>query len=95
MSQIQMPEMEGIDFGELNLANMYKEMAIKEWIATDSYLFMKTENHMIIEISADDIEAIEEEDFEKIVEDVTTQMIFYGYNEAVSIELPTEAFQSP
>ena len=33
VSHVQMPEMEGVDLGELNLANMFKEMSIEQWIA--------------------------------------------------------------
>jgi len=90
VSQIEMPEMEGVDLGDLNLASMFKGMSIKQWIAKDSYLFLKSENNMSIEIQPGDVGATEA-DFEKIVEDVNIQMVFYDYGEAVSIELPVEA----
>jgi len=93
VSQIEMPEMEGVDLGELNLANMFKKMSIKQWIAKDNHLFLKSENTMLIEILPGDIGATEA-DFEKMIEDVSMQMVFYDYNEAVSIELPEEALEA-
>lgn len=92
-SQIEMPSMEGVDLAELNLADLFKEMSIKEWIAKDSYLFMKSETHMLVEMRPGDFGATEE-DFEKITADVNTEMEFYDYNGAVSIELPEEALEA-
>ena len=94
MSQVQMPEMGDVDVSDFNLANLLKEMSIKEWIAKDSYLFVKTENRMFVQILPGDVGATEE-DFKKMTEDIDMQMTFYDYNEAVSIELPQEAFEAP
>jgi len=93
MSQYQLPEMEGVDLGEFDLTDMMKEMSVKQWVAKDSYLFMKTENHILLEILPGNVGASEEE-FGKITEDITSEMKFYDYGEAVSIELPEEALQA-
>ena len=86
----QTPGTEDIDWGELDLAALFKEMSIKEWIAKDSYLLMKSQVYMLIEMSPEDVGA-SEEDFEKMTMDMNIEMRLYGYNEAVSIELPEEA----
>lgn len=93
ISQYQLPEMEGVDLGEFDLTDMIKEMSVKQWVAKDSYLFMKTENHILVEILPGDVGASEDE-FGKITEDITSQMEFYDYGEPVSIELPEEALQA-
>ena len=93
MSQYQLPEMEGVDLGEFDLTDMMKEMSVKQWVAKDSYLFMKTENHILLEILPGNVGA-SEEDFGKITEDITSGMKFYDYGEPVSIELPEEALQA-
>ena len=49
---------------------------------------------MFVEVLPGDVGETED-DFEKIIEDITTQMTFYGYNEVVSIKLPQEALQAP
>lgn len=93
MSQLNMPAMGDIDIGKLDLTDLIKEMSIKEWIAKDTYLFVKTENHMLIEILPGNVGAAEE-DFEKITENIDIQMKFYDYNKAVSINLPEEALKA-
>lgn len=84
----------GIDWGELDLADIFKEMSVKQWIAKDSYLLMKAQIHMLMEMSPGDVGATEE-DFEKLIMDMDIETKFYDYNQAVSIELPEEALEAP
>jgi len=90
LSQIQMPDIEGADLSQFSFADMIKEMSFKQWIAQDGYLIIKSETHVVMEISPEDVGASAEE-FQKITSDQSTVMVFYGYNEPVSIELPAEA----
>ncbi|MFC1915900.1 hypothetical protein ACFLW4_04320 [Chloroflexota bacterium] len=90
MSQIQMPEIEGADLSQVSFADMIKDMSFKQWVAQDSYLIMKSETHTVMEISPENVGASVEE-FQKITLNQSSIMIFYGYNEPVSIELPAEA----
>ncbi|MFC2004732.1 hypothetical protein ACFLUY_00745 [Chloroflexota bacterium] len=90
MSQIQMPEIEGADLSQVSFADMIKDMSFKQWIAQDSYLIMKSETHTVMEISPENVGATVEE-FQKITLNQSSVMVFYGYNEPVSIELPAEA----
>jgi len=87
---MQMPDIEEADFSHLSFADMIKEMSFKQWIAEDGYLIMKSETHVLMEISSEDIGASVEE-FQKITADQTSVMLFYDYNEPVSIKLPAEA----
>jgi len=82
--------MEGINLGELNLAELFKEMSVKEWIAKDSYLLTKTEVHMLMELTPEDVGATSE-DFERMTMDLSMGMTVHDYNQPVSIELPPEA----
>ena len=90
LSQIQMPDIEGADLSQFSLNDMIKDMSFKQWIDQDGHLIMKSETHVVMEISPEDVGASVEE-FQKITSDQSTVMVFYGYNEPVSIELPAEA----
>jgi outer membrane lipoprotein-sorting protein len=92
LSQIQMPDIEGADLSQFSFADMIKEMSFKQWIAEDGYLIMKSETHVVMEISPEDVGASVEE-FQKITADQSAVMVFYDYNEPVSIELPAEALE--
>jgi hypothetical protein len=82
-----------MDFGQLDLSDLYKQLSVKEWIAKDSYLLMKVEVEMVLEMSASDVGGIAG-DFDKMTVDVKMVERFYDYNEPVSIELPEEALEA-
>jgi hypothetical protein len=83
----------GLDFSQLDLADIYKELSVKEWIAKDSYLLVKVEIGMVLEMSPSDVGATAD-DFEEMTMDVKLAESFYDYNEPVSIELPQEALDA-
>jgi hypothetical protein len=85
--------MGGMDFGQFNLADLFKEISVKEWIAKDSYQVMKTEVVMVMEMLPADIGATEA-DFEKMTMDMNMGMLFSDYNQPVSIDLPDEALDA-
>jgi len=85
--------MGGMDFGQLNLADLFKEMTVKEWIAKDSYRVMKAEIDMVMEILPSDVGAIEA-DFDKMTMDMNIGQRFYDYNQPVSITLPPAALDA-
>jgi hypothetical protein len=82
-----------MDFGQLDLSDLYKQLSVKEWIAKDSYLLMKVEVEMVLEMSASDFGAAAG-DFDKMTVDVKMVERFYDYNLPVSIELPEEALEA-
>jgi hypothetical protein len=83
----------GIDFGKFNLADLLKEMSVKEWIAKDSYRVMKAEVGMVLEMHPADVGATEA-DFEKMTINMNIGERLYDYNQPVSITLPPEALDA-
>jgi hypothetical protein len=81
------------EFAQLDLADMYKELSVREWLAQDSYLPMKMEVKIVMEVDAGDAGAAGG-DFDKMTIDVEVNMDFYDYNQPVSIELPPEALEA-
>jgi len=89
----QSSTMGGMDFSQLDLANLFEEMVVKEWIARDSYQVLKTEVYMRMQIRPDDVGATEA-DFDKMVMDMNMTMRSYDYNQPVSIDLPEGALDA-
>jgi hypothetical protein len=85
--------MGGMDFGQFNLAELFKEMSVKEWIAQDSYRVMKAEVYMRMEMSPADVGATEA-DFEKMTMNINVGERLYDYNQPVSITLPPAALDA-
>jgi hypothetical protein len=85
--------MAGMDFSQFNLADLFEEMSVKEWIAKDTYLVMKAEVYMTLEMSPEDVGATEE-DFDTMTLDMSIGEKLYDYNQPVSIELPEEALNA-
>lgn len=93
LSQQQIPGMEDINLGDLDLTDLFKEVSVKEWIAKDGYLLMKSEIHMLMEFTSSDL-GVPKADLEKMTMDMNLEARFYNHNQAVSIELPEEALQA-
>lgn len=85
--------MDLMDFSQFDLSDMYEELSVKEWLAQDSYLPMKMEIKVVMEMSAEEFGAIGG-DFGEMTIDVEVNMNFYDYNQPVSIELPPEALEA-
>jgi outer membrane lipoprotein-sorting protein len=93
MSQQQMPGMEDMGIDGLDMADWFKKMTVKVWIAKDSYLEIKSDIHMTMEVTAADVGA-SQDDLEKMTMDMNMTMTMHDYNEEVSIELPAGAQQA-
>jgi hypothetical protein len=89
----QSSAMGGMDFSKFNLADLFEEMRVKEWIARDSYQVLKTEVYVRMQMHPADVGATED-DFDKIVMDMDMTMRLYDYNQPVSIDLPDEALEA-
>jgi hypothetical protein len=83
----------GVDFGQMDLANLFEEMKVTEWIAKDSYQVLKTEVYMRMQMQPEDVGATEA-DFDKMLMDMNMTMRSYDYNQPVSIILPPEALDA-
>jgi len=83
-----------MDFSQLDLAGLFQEMKVKEWIAQDSYQVLKTEVYMLMQMLPEDVGATEA-DFDKMLMDMNMTMRLYNYNQPVSIDLPAKALDAP
>ena len=88
--QGQMGGLEGVDLSAMDLGAMMKGMSMTQYIAEDSYLFMKTTQHIVMEITPEQV-GVPEAEFERITEDVSTTMVFRNYDEPATIQLPQGA----
>ena len=70
-----------------------KQFSIKEWLAKDSYLCMKSSNHILMELTPELLD-LAQGDFDEMAVDMDIEMTFRDYNEPVSIILPPEALEA-
>ncbi len=80
----------GIDLSKLNLSKLFKSFSIKEWVAKDSFLPMKEDIGVLMEMRPEDVGATAK-DFEKMTMDISGQLKFYDYGKRVPVELPQGA----
>jgi len=82
-----------MDFSQMDLANLFEEMVVKEWIAKDSYQVAKSEVYMRMQMRPEDVGATAA-DFDKMVMDINMTIRLYDYNQPVSIVLPDAALDA-
>jgi hypothetical protein len=78
---------------ELLLQTGLKDTSIKEWIAVDNNLLMKSTLALGMEVNASDLGA-EEGSFDKLTMDINMDFEAYDYNQPVTVELPQEALNA-
>ena len=88
MSELMQNLQQNVSF---DIGEMMKGMSMKYWIAKDTKFPMKTEMQMEMVISSEDLNIPESEEEFTMTMDQRTTMVFYDYNEPVTIELPEEA----
>ncbi|MCW3134295.1 MAG: outer membrane lipoprotein-sorting protein [Methanophagales archaeon] len=74
-----------------DIGEMIKEMSLKYWIAKDTKFPVKTETQIKMVMSSADLNISETEAEFTMTIDQRANIVFYGYNEPVTIELPKEA----
>jgi hypothetical protein len=79
-----------INLSGLDLAALYQELSVKEWLAKDSHLLQRTEIEIVMEISPEDVGATSD-DFEKMTMDIGMTMRFYAYDQPFTVVVPPEA----
>jgi len=82
-----------MDLSGLDLAELYQELSVKEWLAKDSYLLQKTEVELVMEIRPADVGATGD-DFDKMTIDINMTMRFYAYGQPFTVVLPPEALDA-
>lgn len=93
LSDLLVQETSGLgimDLGSLDMAELYQELSVKEWLAKDSYLPQRTEVEMVLEIRPSDVDATGD-DFDKMTIDIEMDMRFYAYDQPFTVVLPPEA----
>jgi len=88
--QGQMSQFGNVDLSAMDLGRMLKQVSVTQYVAMDSYLFMRTDQHMVMEITPEAM-GLPDDEFDRITEDVTTVLLFRDYNEPVTIQLPQGA----
>lgn len=91
LQQQGLEDLASVDLTSLVLA--IKQFSIKEWLAKDSYLCMKSSNHILMDLTPELIGASPGE-FEEMAMDIDIEMTFHGYNEPATIILPQEALDA-
>ncbi len=74
-----------------DIGKLIKEMSIKQWIAKGTKFPVKTEVQIKMAMSSADLNIPETEEKFTMTMDQRTNIVFYDYNEPVTIELPKEA----
>jgi len=80
----------GIDWSQIDLSDIFKNYSIKAWIAKGSYLPIKEEIELTLEMTPQDLGAGADETG-KVTMSMNGQVKFYDYNKPFTIELPPEA----
>jgi hypothetical protein len=88
--QGQMSQFGDIDLSAMDLGRMLKQVSVTQYVAMDSYLFMRTDQHMVMEITPEAM-GLPDDEFDRITEDITTVLLFSDYNEPVTIQMPQGA----
>jgi hypothetical protein len=71
------------------LQDIFSSFSVKQWVAKDTYLLMKTKIDMTIETTPELMDYLGEE--VEVSMDINLTFLAYNYNEPVTIELPSEA----
>jgi len=82
-----------MDLSSLDLAELYQELTVKEWVAKDSYWLQRTEVEITMEFRPGDVGAADD-DFEKMSIDIGMTMRFYAYDQPFTVVLPPEALEA-
>ena len=83
-----------MDLSNINLNEIFKNLSLKMWVAKDSYLPVKGDIQITMEILPQDVGA-DASETGKISMDMSAQVKYYDYGKPVTIELPQEALNAP
>jgi len=74
---------------EASLGEIFRNFSVKQWIAKDTYLLIKAEIGVAMELTPEAMGYPEEEG--EMTMDISMSLLVYDYNQPVSIVLPLEA----
>jgi hypothetical protein len=79
-----------MDLSSINLAEFYKELSVKEWLAKDGYRLQRAEIAVVMEFHPEDV-GTTSDSFEKLTLDIGVNMRFYAYDQPFTVVLPAGA----
>jgi hypothetical protein len=88
------PQQSGIEISEQDFAGRIKTVSQKEWVAKDSFLPMREDFDVYIELLPEDF-SNPVSGLEKTTMDISTQVLYFDYGKIVPVELPPEAVDAP
>lgn len=88
--QGQMSQFGEVDLSQMDIGSMLKELSVTQYIAAETYLFMRTDQHVVMEVTPEAL-GVPTDEFDRITEDLTTTMVFHDYGKPVTIQLPQAA----
>ncbi len=75
----------------IDLQKILKSMSTKEWIAKDTMYPMKTQMEILLVVRSEDLSIPDTVEGFTMTADEKVELLFYDYNQPVSIELPEAA----
>ncbi len=82
-----------MDLSGFDVAQLYKELTVKEWLAKDSYRLQRTEVKLVMEIHPSDVGEASDS-FDKMTLDMEMTMRFYAYDQPFTVVLPPGALEA-
>ena len=87
----QLPDNSGTEFMEkIDFDKVIKNLSIKQWISKTDFLPVKSETSMVFEMTAEDVGSASDA-FDKMSMTMATVVTYSGYNDPITITLPSEA----
>ncbi len=71
----------------MDMTDVPAEVSVTQHVAVDTYLFMRTDQHMVQEIAPEAV-GLPATGFERIAQDVSITIVFRNYDKPVTIQVP-------
>jgi hypothetical protein len=92
MQQAEVAGEEIVDIQGEFLEEIFRSSSVKQWIAKDTYFLTKAQIDMVAELTPEALGSPQEEGL--VTMEIALDLLFYNYNQSVSIVLPPEAVEA-
>jgi hypothetical protein len=92
MQQAEVAGEEIVDIQREFLEEVFRSSSVKQWIAKDTYFLTKAQIDMVAELTPEALGSPQEEGL--VTMEIALDLLFYNYNQSVSIVLPPEAVEA-
>lgn len=92
MQQAEVAGEEIVDIPGEFLEEVFRSSSVKQWIAKDTYFLTKAQIDMVAELTPEALGSPQEEGL--VTMEIALDLLFYNYNQSVSIVLPPEAVEA-